>query len=549
MKFLRLLVNALLCGLYVSFLLALLVLDLNINLVFRPLDLPRLALFLMASYGLAVAVLCLLAAAVTRFFSGRSGETSFLSPPFLTLGFSLSTFAFLIVFRENTAHFASFFVPGARAAILGQLIAWFAAGAAGLILFYRYSHTRDRRLLAVFFILAGSAYLAAAFLRAQFPVPEKPYRLVRLEPKAIPRRITVLELDGLSFDFLFPLLSESKLPNFAYLMNNGAWGHLTGFTPSDVFLLRATAMTGKLPGKHRRISEVRYRIPGFSDKVEVVPRFILFRQLKRPGLIRIVPHDAPPAAKDIWEIFEASGAAVRRFGPEPRSFPAAAPKPEAVLLFESTFETLKNETSATSARLRSAFLRDEATEEPALKTKTDAPIHLFGLNLSGLDKVQPYFYKFSFPELYGDIRPEEIQKFGPVIERYYQYYDRILSKVLASLKEDELLLLYSPYGVEPLPFWKRLVEWLLGNAEVSSYHERGPEGVVFFYGNKGVVRGRNVDPVRLADIAPTLLYYAGLPVGQYMDGLVLTSVFTREFKDENPVQTIVSYEDVIIEKR
>jgi predicted AlkP superfamily phosphohydrolase/phosphomutase len=218
-------------------------------------------------------------------------------------------------------------------------------------------------------------------------------------------------------------------------------------------------------------------------------------------------------------------------------------------LFETTFDTLKDETSATAARLRAAYLLDAATEERAIKAKSETPPQLFGLILDGLDEVQAYFYKYSFPDLFGDIRPERIQRCGAVIERYYQFYDRILSKYLAALKEDELLIVYSPYGVEPLPFWKRLVEWLLGNAEISAYHERGPDGAIFFYGNKGVVRGRNVEPVRVADIAPTLLYYAGLPVGKYMDGFVRTAVFTAEFKNENPIQTIVSYEDVIIQKR
>jgi len=549
MKFLRLLANALLCGLYFSFLLALLLVDLNINHVLRPLDLPRLALFLMASYGLVITLLGLLAATVTRYFTARSDKPAFLSAPYLTLAFSLLTLLFLVVFRENTAHFASFFVPSARNAVLGQLIAWFAAGGAGIIIFYRYHGRPRHRAFALFFVLAGLAYLAAALLRTQFPVPEKAYGLARFEPKSVARKVTILDLDGMSFEVLFPLVGQGKLPNFGYLVENGAWGHLTGFTPSDDFLLRATAATGKLPGKHRRISDVRYAIPGFPGRLEVVPRFILFRQLKRVGLLGIVPHDALSEVRNIWEIFEASGASVRRFGPGLSGFPPRGPDFESVKLLASTFETLKGSSSPPAVRLRKAFLRDAPVESAALKAKAEAPPQLFGLTLAGLDEVQNYFYKFSFPSLFGDIRPEEIQTFGPVIERYYQYYDRILSKVLASLKEDEMLVVYSPHGVEPLPFWKRLVEWLLGNADVSAYHERGPDGVVFFYGNKGVVRGKNVEPVHLADIAPTVLYYAGLPVGKYMDGFVRTAVFTKEFKDENPIQTIVSYEDVILDRR
>jgi hypothetical protein len=92
-----------------------------------------------------------------------------------------------------------------------------------------------------------------------------------------------------------------------------------------------------------------------------------------------------------------------------------------------------------------------------------------------------------------------------------------------------------------------LVEWVLGNSDVSSDHERSPDGAVFVYG-RGVARGRSADGMRLADIAPTLLYYAGLPVAKDMDGSVRTTLFTREFKEENPLFTISSYEDVTVRK-
>ena len=115
------------------------------------------------------------------------------------------------------------------------------------------------------------------------------------------------------------------------------------------------------------------------------------------------------------------------------------------------------------------------------------------------------------------------------------------------MKDDELLIVYSPYGIEPLPFWKRVVEWILGNSDVSAYHEDPPDGVVFFYG-KGIGKGNTVDGIRLVDIAPTILYYLGLPVGKDMDGIVQSPVFDREFTAENPIFSISSYEEIEFRK-
>ncbi|MGD0782881.1 MAG: hypothetical protein ABSA30_08500, partial [Candidatus Aminicenantales bacterium] len=152
------------------------------------------------------------------------------------------------------------------------------------------------------------------------------------------------------------------------------------------------------------------------------------------------------------------------------------------------------------------------------------------------------------PEAFGEIKQDEIQKYGPVIRHYLQFYDQIIGKYMAALKDDELLIVYSPYGTEPLPFWKRLVEWLLGNAAVSAYHEQAPDGAVFLFG-KSVARGRNLSPVRLVDLLPSILYSLRLPVAKDMDGIVRGAIFTEEFTDQNPIFTIMSYEDMEVQPR
>jgi len=49
--------------------------------------------------------------------------------------------------------------------------------------------------------------------------------------------------------------------------------------------------------------------------------------------------------------------------------------------------------------------------------------------------------------------------------------------------------------------------------------------------------------MRIVDLAPTLLYYLGLPVGRDMDGIARTDVFGRDFIADNPVIYISSYDE------
>jgi len=69
--------------------------------------------------------------------------------------------------------------------------------------------------------------------------------------------------------------------------------------------------------------------------------------------------------------------------------------------------------------------------------------------------------------------------------------------------------------------------------------------VIFFFG-KEIIHGKNIEGMRLIDMAPTLLNYLGLPVGKDMDGVVNSSMLRPEYKIENPVLYISSYEEIDI---
>ena len=548
MKFLRVLVNCLIGSLFFCLLLAFLVVDLNINLVLTPFLLFTLTAFLMISYGLLMTLASLCVYYIYHFVTGKKGRTGFVSASFLTLSFSLLTLVFLVIFRENYAYFSSFFSASLPTLLQIQMMALFLVATAGFVFHYRHHRRKPRRLyLIAFFALLGMVLGLALILRLSYPRLGKPAKLSAIEAVVIEKKITILGLDGLSLDFILPLSSERKLPNFTWLMEGGSWGRLENFTPNEFSVLDHSFNTGKLPGKHRLISEVQYRIPGIRDKIEVVPRFILFRQLKRIGLLKVLPNDPPPMTKDLWKIFEDYGAPFVKEGrPQAGPIPVAM-SPKTEKLFLSFYKDFQFETSKIFSQVKQAFYRDSEAEDEAWQIKTEAQPQLFSLFLDGLNTAETYFYKYSFPDAFGEIRQEEIQKYGPVIEKYYEFYDQIIGKYLAALKEDELLVVYSPHGIEPLPFWKRLVEWILGNAAVSSYHEQAPDGAIFFYG-KDIVRGKNIEGMKLVDIVPSLLYDLGLPVGKDMDGIVHGSLFLPAFTEENPIFYITSYEDVNIRK-
>lgn len=540
MKFLKVLFNSLISGFFFSGLLALLILDLNIKIPFRIESYAQLTVFLFVIYGLLVAFLCVLFFYIFQFFSGRRRNIKFISLSFLIVSFSSLIVLYLIIFKANRDFFISFFSPQNLYYLDTQPIFLVLFAVFAIVILYSYLRSKRKIILALFPVLFALTMTVTVYQRTLFLEPHPNEKEAILEATQIKKRVTIIGLDGLSFDFLIPLINEGKLRNFQLLMEQGSWGKLKSFTPNEPLMLINSFNTGKLPYKHRQISLFTYKFLGLDLELEIVPRYLFFRQLIKTPVLQVTPNLVPYQTKDIWKILEENNTTYFK-----KDWPfyqtVAQPSQKAETTFNRFFEDLKFETDQIFQMAKEALFTDVDNEDAVTQAKNTTQPQVLYFHLNGLNIVEAYFYKYNFPETFGITDQGEISKYGAVIERYYQYYDQIISKYLASMKMgEEILVVYSPHGIEPLPLWKRFVEWVLNYPVVSAYHEQAPEGVVFFYGQE-IIKGKNIEGMKLVDIAPTLLNYLGLPVGKDMDGIVNSSIFLNEYK--NPVLYISSYED------
>ena len=85
----------------------------------------------------------------------------------------------------------------------------------------------------------------------------------------------------------------------------------------------------------------------------------------------------------------------------------------------------------------------------------------------------------------------------------------MVGRLYATLGPDDLVLIVSSHGMEPLTPPKRLLERLVGDPIVSGTHERAPDGFVMAFG--AAVRAARPDRGSVADVTPTILYFLGLP--------------------------------------
>ncbi len=549
MKFLKVFTNSLISGIFFSALLALLTYNLNTDMPLKAGSFIPFLLFLCLVYGIACALICIIFFFIIQFFSGKKINVSFVSPSFLFASSIIIVFVYLILFRANHRLFRSLLSPEISQLTRGQSLSLFFAVVTGLASFLFFIIYKKKYVfLIIYFCVLVLITGYSFYLRASYPKPEKVSKIAELDAKPLDMKITIIGMEGLSFDFIIPLISEEKLPNFSWLMEAGSWGKLENFTPTELVILNKSFNTGKLPYKHGQVSSEKCLVVPLNREVHAIPRFILFKQLERIGLIKSLAYEAPKKTKDIWEILENNKTPYLKKDENYRIQDTGPLSPNTKSLLTRFFEGIDFESDEILMTAKSAFVSDvqflESAEKETKKTNPDIVYIL----LRGINLVEKYFYKYSFPDLFEEVNQEEISKYGSIIERYYQFYDEVIGKYLAAKKDNELLVVFSHHGIDYLPIWKRMVELALGNPKISAYHENAPKGVVFFYG-KSISPGKNIEDMKIIDMAPTFLHYLGLPLGKDMDGIVNSSIFKSSFNIENPVLYISSYEEVEIKKR
>ena len=124
---------------------------------------------------------------------------------------------------------------------------------------------------------------------------------------------------------------------------------------------------------------------------------------------------------------------------------------------------------------------------------------------------------------------------------HYRLIDEAIGRAIATLGPDDLLLVVSGFGMEPMGLGKRLVERVIGDPEVNGSHDAAPDGFLMAYG-AAVSRDVQLPRASVVDVTPTILYFLGLPIGRDMDGYARTDLFQRAFTDQRPITFIPTYD-------
>jgi predicted AlkP superfamily phosphohydrolase/phosphomutase len=587
MHHLRMLTNSLVAGALVGSYVALLVLQLNPMVQLGSMAVARLVLTWAAFYGIHAAAFFYGLIVLRQLFAVQVQSPGWISLRLLAVFGTMAVCMIAVVTWLNLDGFRSILGPEAAARMTnGALFESLCAALCVSLALVQTRLRRGRRIAAAVLglvlagSLAGPLYLRGA--GEPTPPPRTPVA-VQLVPAQSSSRVYMILLDGASLEVIAPNTAGGRFPNFGRLLDGGAVMHLATLRPTQPAPVWTAVATGKLPYKTSVYSAGRYVVPGSDQPLDLLPDFCFAQALVRLGLIEEEGRASDAVrARPIWELLSGYGITAGVID-WPLTYPAhgvngylisdeflhrdpasaigstgglrLAYPPEALdqaraarlSVTRGSASIVFAAQSASGTGLRegqvmpeNALAADAAAEQIAESFGGLRPVQFTAIRYPGIDAVGHYFLRYALPREFGDVSDEERLRHGRVLEQYYTYLDGIVGRAMTSLGPDDLLLVVSGFGMEPLSLGKRMLERVIGDPELSGSHERAPDGFVMAYG-RHVAKG-NLLRASVVDIAPTVLYYFGLPIARDLDGFARTDIFTRAFTEDRPITFIPFYE-------
>ncbi len=577
------LTNAVIAGALAAGYLTVLVLQLNPHYPIEPGTVLPLALMQGAAYGLNLTAAFYALIVLRQILAVEVLSPGWLSVRLLSWLFTMAAAGGAAIIWLNLRGFGPVLdVETSRRMTAGAIVVT-AAGAVFLMIALAHLNRRGGRPSATLLVVTAitSVVMPAVLRGPARPTPQPAEIRLTAPAGASPPtggRLTVMMLDGASLDVITPAVAEGRLPNFGRLMDAGAVAHLATLRPTQAEPVWSAMATGRTPIQSGVRSSASYRVLGVTPPIALLPDYCFAHALVRFGFLWEEPHTSKDLlARPLWHVLSDQGVSVGVIG-WPLTHPSAPvlgylvsdwfhrmrgadfdldgpsavwppsalegaraslqvppdPDPVAVVAVggrppSGDYDVASDPEPVTADRVHASLLTAMAPYAP----------RFVAVRFPGIDAVGHYFLRYANPAPFGDVSEDERRRYGRVLEQYYGFLDTHVGRLIDGLGPDDVLLVVSAFGMEALSPGKRLLERLVGNPEISGSHEAAPDGFLIAYG--GPVQPGRLPRASVLDLAPTILYFFGLPVGRDMEGFARTELFRGAFTAERPVSYIPSY--------
>ncbi len=369
--------------------------------------------------------------------------------------------------------------------------------------------------------------------------------------------VILLGFDGADWDFIEPLMAEGYLPHFKKLRQQGAWARLRSMKPTLSAVIWTTIATGKRMEKHGIVDWVYVQKHGIkipytaSERREPAIWEILSENGRTSAVINWFVTYPPDQIKGIMVssamreyVFPKKKKNILRTAVyPPRYFPLV--KKCMVWNFEKSlkqmgipdYRKMAEERGLDPSKLpiikhfRMFVLMEKFTENVGEMVWKKGRYDLFALYFRWPDVITHFSGMFikdkalvkkaiaqirTQHKLDPAIRKKMDEEDAQVLLPVYRWLDGILGRYMKRAEErGAYLMVLSDHGFDlgPNGYNHELPDWM-----------PPPVGILGIMG-PGVKKGYQIKDASVYDIAPTLLYLYGLPIGREMDGKPLMDAF------------------------
>lgn len=470
---------------------------------------------------------------IAEFFAEKKFRIGFFSPPspiyFLTFTILILT---LVAFL-NYQYYKDIFNPEIKAKFFRMFLINFFLILMGAIYFFFKRYLRSWTQIFFYAILLMSLLLSA--LHVNDHSMGEIQRSERIASGS-PRRMKIIIMEGLSLNFILKYMGTQKMLNFKWIRENGVVGRIRNISPNYELSLLNTLLSGKRPSDQNAFSHFRYQFRDLNIEFDIFPRYILFRNSAKLGLATFYKKSSLHVDDALRIQYESLN--LKTFSMlHPPFLPDFSPKNlQKNYEFIQFFSDLPNHGDAKIRMMQKAFCLDDFIIHRIPPWMT-SQLHYSIAQLKGLANVTANFYHYAHAEEFSNLKPEQVQKYGPFLERYYQFYDAIIGTLIRTMRDDEMLVIFGLYEAEPLPLWRRVLLNFLSHKDIFVYKPNDVPGLVMMYEKKALKKNHYIQSMSIFDIYPTLCYYAGFPLNRSLPGTVFRDLFNDQFLLTNPVIT------------
>jgi predicted AlkP superfamily phosphohydrolase/phosphomutase/Tfp pilus assembly protein PilF len=357
------------------------------------------------------------------------------------------------------------------------------------------------------------------------------------------RKVLLVGWDAADWKVIRPLLDEGKMPNVRRLVEGGAIGRISTLHPPLSPMLWTSIATGKRPFKHG--------IHGFSEPTPdgrgVQPVTNLSRKskalwniLNQNGLRSVVIGWWPSHPAEPIDGVMVSDHYSRAGGPLDEGWPLPAntvhpPElaatlaglrihPDLLMPHDvEPFIPLAKEIDQDKDKRLSIFLRTLAEcmsmQAAAAWLLDNREWDFFAVYFEAIDHFCHAFMRYH-PPRQSWIAERDFQLYRNVVSMAYQFHDEMLGALLKKAGDGVTAILLSDHGFHP----DHLRTASIPDIPAGPAIEHRDFGV-FVISGPGIRKAERIYAPSVLDVAPTILALYGLPVGEDMDGKVLSQAF------------------------